>query len=142
MNTYPDFAQIRTGDRQRLSDHEVSIAASNQLYTRVWQGDDQRWNFRVVHLVNSSQRATLRAFYNANRFVPFYFRLTDPNDTQRHEVMFTGPIDERKESPGYWTMEAQLQTWEAIAQPFAFLLVRPSGGYLLQSGSGDRIGVR
>lgn len=139
MNTYPTLTQRLQTNRADLVDHEVSVSQANQLYTRVWQGENQRKLFEVTHIVTSAERSTLRTFYIANQYVPFYFKLNDPNDTQQYECFFADAIDERKIGPGYWQMRVRLETWRALPVETSFLLLE-SGDYLLQE-NGDRIGI-
>ena len=139
MNTYPALGQLVDTQRERLVDHQRFVGLSNRLYTRVLQGQKGRWRFVVQHLLTGAQRSTLRSFYSANQYDPFFFSLTDPNDTQTHECVFIAPPDEQKQGPGYWLVTVQLETWKALTQPAAFILME-SGDFLLQE-NGDKIGL-
>lgn len=142
MADYPTLMQRVDSGREDIDTVYTSVSPANQFDSLSYQGGAVRRRFLLRHVLDAADRATLRAFYAANKYGVFNFDSRDAGERGTFEVGFVAAPEETQIASGYWLFEVVLETWRALQIPTDFLLLRPSGDYILTRPHGDRIGVR
>lgn len=108
MAAYPTFPQLLKGS-ERISDDDITFERAiggtgwgSAFYTAA------KSRFKVAHVLNNTDLATLVTFYNTNRQTTFSFTW-QKTATAYGTCMFTGPIREvGYESPGLTRVEVAI----------------------------------
>lgn len=106
MANYPSFLQTRVSDEQILDDIVIDRAVNGGVKARAFYTARKKV-FRIRHkCLLAADRATLDAFYEANRLITFTF--TWAADDVAYTCLFSGPIKYTRAGGGRWEADVNM----------------------------------
>lgn len=103
---YPSLLKLRTSTTDRASGHEPQRATNGTLKVRR-MNTTEKTEFRVEHLLNAAQMATLEAFYQANK--DLNVELIGTEDGLTYITRFVAPPQYRRQGGGaHWVASVRL----------------------------------
>lgn len=105
MATYPSYVQIAPTRDIPEDGIVVDRADSGRPRFRSFYPATQV-SFEVVHEVESAEKEAIKAFFQANKLVPFTF--TYEGDNQTYNCRFAGNPECSPTMPGYWRVTCRL----------------------------------
>lgn len=103
---YPTLLKLRTSTTERSSGHAPQRATNGTLKVRRL-ATTEKTEFRVEHLLNAAQVATLEAYYQANK--DLNVALPGTEDGLTYITRFVGaPQYKRQGSGAFWLATVQL----------------------------------
>lgn len=107
MATYPTLPTRSGGDPQPINGIEIDRAEDGTARGRSFYGSD-KVRFALEHpWLTAAQKATLAAFYTANRLIPFNYASGSSGAT--HNCLFAKPPAYIYHAGGYWTAKVAME---------------------------------
>lgn len=94
---YPSIPALRTGGSERISGHAPQRATNGTLKVRRLF-TAEKTDFKLEHIVDAGQLATLEAFYQANK--DLNVQLTGPEDGATYICRFVGAPQYQRQGGG------------------------------------------
>lgn len=105
--TYPNFVQTSASTEDADDGVSFDRASNGALRGRaMWSAP--RPKFRIRHLLQTADKETLRAFYEANRAATFDFLWS--GDGEIYEAAFSGPPKYIPQGGGWWQCDVEMIT--------------------------------
>lgn len=104
--TYPDLPTAYGSDPQPLTKNPIDRAEDNTGRGRILGAD--KVGFEIVHpRLSVADKATLDAFYNANRQLEFYY--VCKTDGLTYTCIFSGRPEEERRPGSFWKTTVKME---------------------------------
>lgn len=91
MAAYPSFPQLLASVREPVDDLDIDYSIAGNAKVRSYFTAVKN-RFKVVHMLNATDLATLVTFYTTNRLLTFTFTWTKTSTV--YTCLFAGPLRE------------------------------------------------
>lgn len=102
---YPDLPTAAGSDPEPLAMTKLDRAEDGSARGRALGAD--KMSFKLEHYVSAAQKATLDAFYVANRLLEFSY--TSDSDGNTYTCLFAARPKYERLSPGLWRATVELE---------------------------------
>lgn len=106
MATYPTLPTSPGSDPEPINKIDIDRAEDGTARGRAYGSDKHRMQLEHPWLT-AAEKATLAAFYSANRLLPFDY--VSPCDGVSRAMLFSKPIAYRREVGQYWTAKVEAE---------------------------------